>query len=270
MKVNYQIQEAFPPISDFPVYDVKDSEIAVLIRLFLPTKGAEWERWFYTALWSMRSHILNSDMQDHKVRFYFHTQASLFDVAKYAFEKVGVPRDAILVYPDDLITSNKRTHTLYYAASPFLDERLDKFEYVIVLDADEFSIRSKTSAPLPLISMSIDHLPTDEISLTRSWVYGKHLPLKKREDYMYWYRFSELGKRGWIEKVAEYCRTTPQAIEDIMHPANPEEVLHPAHCGSYIKIPMRLLRDNPDFRAYMRSASAELGHERNGVRGILH
>ena len=265
---NYNIMDALPAISDFPAYFNTNSEIAVLIRVFPSVNFNNWGPWFWMALWAMRSHILNSDIQEHKVTCLFHIQESLFNVTKDVFHECGVPRDAILPYPDDLIVGQKRTHTLYYAASPFVDNRLDKFEYVIVLDADQFSLRSKSSAPFPLISMSINHLPTDDISLERGWRTGK----QHQEDYLYWYQFCELGKAGFMQKAAEYCETTPEVIHDIMHPPNPEEDVHPGHCGAYIKIPMRLLRDNPGFRAHMRKSTAEFGHEEMalGVWYIKH
>ena len=270
-RLNYNLREAFPPISNFPSCENTNSKIAVICRLFLPQDQVKWRNWLNLALWSTRSHILNSDMRDHNAKFFFHVSASHFEYSKEVFKESGVQRDSILVYPDNLVKAAPG-FPLSYAAAPLLDTRLDKFEYIVVMDADMFSLRSKSLAPFPLISTSIDNFPPDEIGLERSWTsYNKEHLISWYDNT--WIAQSPYDKIGWIRRVAEYCSITPEALEDYMYSGYWGNWRgYVGHCGAYIRIPVSMYKRYPEFRSFMREVSGDLGNEEMalGVWYIRH
>ncbi len=259
-RLNYPLREKFPPISDFPVYETDGAEVAVVSRLFLPVDQKKWRSWFNLALWSMRSHILNSDMQEYKTKYFFHVASSQLTYYDEPFKESGVPRDAILVYPDNIIKTVPG-FALSYAASPFLDTRLDQFEYIIVMDADMLSLRSKSLEPFPLILMSLNDFPPDEIGLERSWVAEDD----KEKCYKWldcWYQNSPLDKSDWISHAAKYLSMTPEAFENLLYSADWGGWKgYAGHCGAYIRIPTSIYRQHPDLRSFIYEVSGDLGNE---------
>ena len=74
-RMNYDISTAFPQIRDFPVYDNASTRVAVLVRLFGMSDNVPLStNLIALALWSMRSHMLNSDMARHQPSVIFHIE----------------------------------------------------------------------------------------------------------------------------------------------------------------------------------------------------
>ena len=214
------------------------------------------------ALWSMRSRIFNSDMQEYNATFFFHVVQSQYEAFyKDAFTKSKVPQHAILIYPDDMAKLSTPRHVLGYAVSPFLDDRLDKFDYVIVIDADMFALKSSSGELFPLVETSINDFPEHEIGLQRTWVEEKD----KRAAvgwFKGWVRCSPLDERGWISKASEYCATSPETLGKLLLTSNWNGWEGFAgHCGAYIRIPTHIYTRLPEFRTFMKRASENLGHE---------
>ena len=259
---NYRLREKFPPISEFPDYHSSGANVAIVARLFCPANVDAWRPWFNLALWSMRSRIFNSDMQKYNATFFFHVVQSQYEAFyKDAFEKSKVPQRAILIYPDDMVTLAAPRYILGYAVSPLLDERLDEFDYVIVIDADMFALKSSSGDLFPLVETSINDFSEHEIGLQRSWVEEKD-KTKAVGWFKGWVRCSPLDESEWIRKASEYCATSPETLGKLLLTSNWNGWEGFAgHCGAYIRIPTHIYQRLPEFRPFIKRASQNLGHE---------
>ena len=252
------LEGLFPKITEFPVYDNPDPNTAVLMRLFTQANYAPLAQTFIPmALWSMRSVMLNSDMRHYKPTIVFHCDDRLYDMGKPVFEEAGVPPESIIVYNHELVPTTLENPILHLAAAPLLDPQLEQFHQVIVLDADLFALGNSTTGLLPLMRVSLQNMPDNDIALLRGWTHWDPV----RDEYTNWYDHGQRGKSGFLREVASYCETTPDAIESILYPDNLKENARPFHNGAYISIPMQWLRANPRFREFIRDASGTLGNE---------
>lgn len=257
-RANLEIQTIFPQVHDFPTPADTNRDLAVLVRLFTVADYPPLSHCFvHMAIWSMRSHLLNSDMCTYNPSIVFHIEDELFDTAKPIFEAAGIPEQCIIVFPSDLCRTNLPRNAFHKAASPFLDETLERFERVIVFDADSFSVANENSGLVPLMDVSLNHLAPDQIVLLRGWTDWN----PTRDEYDNWYDHGGVGKQGWIETAAKYCGTTPKHIEGIMYPENPKLTPRPFHNGAYINLPTGVLRYNPEFRDFIREVSGTMGNE---------
>ena len=166
----YDIYNAFPQVQEFPVFDKPNPKVAVLVRLFTMADYPPISHKFvHMAMWSMRSHMLNSDMKEYKPSVVFHIEEQLFETARPIFEQASVPPENIIVFPTDICPTTLTGNALHKAVAPLVDPQLEKFERVIVLDADSFSLGNEQSGLIPLIDVSLNEMPPDQISLLRSW-----------------------------------------------------------------------------------------------------
>ena len=257
-RTTVDIYASFPDITDFPKYDSPDPDLCVLVRLF----GTGWhhENLVRVALWSMRSHMLNTDMRDYRPTVIFHVESALYKTARPIFEQAGVPPDNIIVFPSGIVPSNLHSNILPNAAAPFLDPQLERFQRVIVLDADTFSLSGSETGAINIMDISLNELPRDELIILRTWV--KWAP--DNDEYQFWYDNLNLdsgGKEEWLKLAARYCNTSVDAIRSIMYPEHPRTTLRPLHNGAYINIPMHWLTANPEFREFIREVSGVMGNE---------
>ena len=249
------IYAAFPQISNFPTYDDADPKTAVLIRLFSDVERTE--QMTNMVLWAMRSHILNSDMRIYKPTPIFHVEQSHYERSRHMFEAAGVPESNIIVYPSDLVTTNLKGNLMHYAASPFLDPQLERFDRVIVVDGDSFSLANADTGWVPLMDISFNKFPQDSIQILRSWEIWQ----PETDEYQCWYERGNLGKERWIELAAQYANTTPDRIMEIMYPPEGNDTPRPWHNGAYINIPMDWLKAHREFRDFIREVSGVMGDE---------
>ncbi len=255
---NYDIYMAFPEIRDFPVYTNPNPNLAVLVRLFTMADYPPISHKFvYMAIWSMRSHMLNSDMKDYEPSIVFHIEDVLYETAKPIFDTAGIPAECIITFPTDLVTTSLTQNALHKAVAPFVDSQLEKFERIIVFDADSFSLANERSGAVPLMDISLNYCAPDTITLLRSWT--KWDP--ERDEYTNWYDHGGIGKTRWLERTAAYCNTTPDHIERILYPLHPTVTPRPFHNGAYINFTTRLLKDNPELRQFIHKVSGEMGNE---------
>ena len=257
-RTSINIYSCFPSIANFPLYDTPDPAVAFLVRLF--GVGVHQENLVRLALWSMRSHILNADIQQFKPTIIFHIEDALYKNTCSLFDQAHIPKENIIIFPSDLIPTNIRGNILPNAAAPFIDPQLERFEHIIVIDADTFSLSRSTLQPLNIMDISLNQLPQDEIIPLRSWV--KWSP--PEDEYRFWYdnlHMESGGKEKWIELAAQYCDATPDAIHNLMYPEDPENTYRPMHNGAYINIPMAILKAQPEFREFIREVSGTMGHE---------
>ena len=255
---NYDISHAFPQVHDYPMYAEPDPNVAVLVRLFamnddLPELS---HKFIHLGLWSMRSHMLNTDMCEYKPSVIFHIEDRLYQVSKHVFDEAGVPTDNIIVFPDDLCLPSKSGAAQYKAVAPLIDPQLERFDRVIVIDADVFSV-ADDACLIPLMDISLNKLPPDETVWLRTWTKWE----PQKDEYKYWHDASGLGKDGFIERAAKYCNTTPGIINGIFYPMNGKTQPRPFHNGAYINTPTRILLDNPEFREILWEVSGTLGNE---------
>ena len=142
-----QLHNLFPTFETFPNVTA-DGKITVLIRLFPRcehTIDDQDLKVVNIALWSMRSHILNADFAKFKAMPIFHIKQALYPAASEILRSAGVPCDSIISFPDDLCATNIPNATHHWkAAAPILDPQLEKFDHVVVLDGDCFSLKSGT------------------------------------------------------------------------------------------------------------------------------
>lgn len=254
----YDIYNAFGQIRNFPIYDDANPKMAVLVRLFTMADYAPISHKFvYMAIWSMRSHVLNSDMSKFKPTVIFHIESDLFETARPIFEGAGIPSQNIIVYPSDMFDTPLEGVALHKAASPFVDPQLEQFDRVIVLDADSFSLGNTKTGVVPLMDVSLNKLRPDTISLLRGWTKWE----PERDEYKNWYDHGGVGKEGWIERAANYCNCRPETIERLMYPTSPATTPRPFHNGAYINIPMGALKHNPEFRQFIYEVSCQMGNE---------
>ena len=252
------VEGMFPMISDFPIYDDPDPKVAVLMRLFTQGNYAPLAQSFIPMiLWSMRSLILNSDVQNYKPSIIFRCDQRLWDMGKEVFEKSGVPKECIIVYDPNLVPTELDNAIMHLAAAPFLDNQLERFERVIVLDGDLFALANDRTRLLPIMDVSMNKMPSDDISLLRSWTVWE----PERDEYTNWYDHGQRGKEGFLKKTAEYCNSTPDIIESLMYPDDFRETPRPFHNGAYISIPMDWLLNNIEFRQFILDASGVMGNE---------
>ncbi len=267
-RLSYDIYKSFPQIDSFPVYSNPNPKTAVLIRLFTMANHPPVSlKYVIMALWSMRSHMLNSDMRDYKPTIVFHIEDVLYyEYAKPIFETAGVPNEYIIVFSRDLVPTTLHDNedflltgdnVLHKAAAPFIDPQLEKFERVIVLDSDSFSLANERSGLVSLMDVSLNKMPPDQLCLLRGWTKWKPV----RDEYQNWYDHGGVGKDGWHKAAARYCDTTSETIERIMYPIDPEKTPRPFHNGAYINMPIRLLQDNPEFRQFIKEVSGTMGNE---------
>ena len=251
----YDIYSAFPQIASFPVYDRPNRRVAVLVRLFSYGDDQGSAKYVRTALWSMRSHMLNSDMRDYQPTVVFHVE-SAFATARDILTAAGVPQENIIIYPTGLLKPQRRGHALHKAIAPLVDTQLDEFERVIVLDADSFSLSNEASGVVPLMDMSLNEMPTGEIALLRGWeTYDP-----SDATYINWYDFVGSDEK-FYRKAASYCDTTPAVIKRLCFPDTPLQTPHPAHNGAYINFETGLLRGNSKLREFIHDVSADMGNE---------
>lgn len=257
-RTTVDIYASFPDITDFPRYESPDPELCVLVRLF----GTGWhhENLVRVALWSMRSHMLNTDMRDRQPTVIFHVESDLYETARPIFERAGVAPENIIVFPSGIVPSELHSNILPNAAAPFLDAQLERFQRVIVLDADTFSLSGGDTGSINILDISLNELPRDELVILRTWV--KWAP--DNDEYQFWYDNLNLdtgGKEEWLELAARYCNTTVDTITGIMYPEHPRTTLRPLHNAAYINIPMPWLIRNPEFREFIREVSGVMGNE---------
>ena len=248
------IYATFPEVHDFPIYENANPTLAVLIRLF--GTGKHQEDLVRLALWSMRSHMLNSDMRDYQPSIVFHVEDALYQSASSIFDTAGVPPEYIVTFPSNIVPTRLVNNELHKAASPFLDEQLERFERIIVLDADSFSLANERAGAVNLMDASLNQLPPAEISLLRGWVKWR----PETDEYHFWYDHCG-GKEEWLRMAAEYCHTSAQHIRSVMYPDDPDTTFRPFHNGAYINLPMGFLRNNPEFRTFLREISGVMGNE---------
>ena len=173
------------------------------------------------------------------------------------FELAGIPDHQIIIFPSDLISTELRGYSLHKAAAPFLDPQLETFDRIIVLDADMFSLANEETGLVPLMDLSLNKMPPDQISLLRGWITWT----PPRDEYQFWYDHGSLGKGEWIDRASSYCGVSPERIEETMYPTDPSSALRPFHNGAYINLPMRILSDNPEFRDFISEVSGTMGNE---------
>lgn len=201
--------------------------------------------------------MLNSDMSQYQPTIIFHIEEALYKTAQPIFETAAIPDESIIVFPTDLCTTDLNQNALHKACAPFIDPQLEQFERVIVLDADSFSLGNEKSGLVPLMDVSLNKMSPDQIILLRGWTQWEPV----RDEYKNWYDHGGVGKEGWIQTAANYCHTTPERINDILYPVDASKTPRPFHNGAYISIPMRALRDNPEFRAFIHEVSCTMGNE---------
>lgn len=253
----YDICSAFPQITSFPVYDRPDNRVAVLVRLFSHGDDQKSAKYVRTALWSMRSHMLNSDMRVVKPTVVFHVESAFADTAKPILTAAGVPSDNVIIYPTELLKPQLRRNALHKAVAPLVDRQLDEFERVLVLDADTVSLSGKESNRLvPLMNMSFNDMPADEITLLRGWRKGE----VTKHAYGNWFHFAG-GEEEFYRLAASHCDTTPAVIKQLCFPENPARTPHLKHNGSYINFTSSLLREHPTLREFIHDVSAAMGNE---------
>ena len=250
----YDISSAFPQIASFPVYDRPDKRVAVLVRLFTHGDNRASAKYVHMALWGMRSHMLNSDMRDYQPTVVFHVDSAFNDWVQPILTAAGVPRENVIVYPSEMLKPQRLGHIYHKAVAPLVDTQLDQFERVIILDADTFSLSNEASGPVPLMDMSLNAMPADEIMLLRGWVTGE---VSKRP-YSGWFHHVG-GAEEFYQKAASYCNTTVATIKHICFPENPLQTPHVEFNGAYINIPISIL--NPELREFIHDVSADMGNE---------
>lgn len=252
------IFSVFPPVSDFPRYSEADSNLAVLVRLFrVEHTSHDKRRYVNMALWSMRSHMLNSDMRDYMPTVVFHVEDKLYDSTKHFFGEAGVPDENIVVFSSSLLPDSPRGFSLHKACAPMVDPQIiDRFERVIVLDADLFSISNEATGLLPLLRVSIDEMPPDQICLLRSWTnrdIAEHV-------YRFWFQHCERDETEWMNTAAAYCNTTTDKVREVMFPSD-LDAWRPFHNGAYINFHTRLFKDSPKFQRFVYKVSCDMGNE---------
>ena len=209
---NYDIHNALPQVHNFPIYADPDPSVAVLVRLFATKNDypALSHKFIHLALWSMRWHMLNTDMCDYKPTVIFHIEDRLYRHSEHIFDQAGIPSDNIIVFPNDLFLPPKSTTAQHKAVGPLIDPQLERFDRVIVIDADVFSV-AIDGCLIPLMDISLNKLTPNETVWLRAWT--KREP--KQDEYRCWYDARGLGKDGFIKHVAQYCDTTPDIINGI-------------------------------------------------------
>ena len=254
----YDIYMAFPQITDFPIFDAPTQKIAVVIRLFSQASYAPISHKFvYMALWSMRSHMLNSDMREYQPSIVFHIEDALYETAQPIFEKAGIPEECVVVFPTDICPTNLQNNALHKAVAPLVDPQMEIFDRIIVLDADSFSLSDANTGELPLMDISINQLPPDQLTLLRGWTKWE----PSRDEYENWYGQGIGGKERWIDAAAHFCNSTPEAIHDVLYPKNASITPRPYHNGAYINFTTRMLKDNPEFRQFILDVTGAMGNE---------
>lgn len=252
------VEGIFPVISDFPMYERPHPKVAVLIRLFTQADYAPLAQTFIPmAIWSMRSLILNSDIGEYKPTPIFHIDQRLWDMGKEVFQEAGVPEEYIIVYDPDIVPTSLDKSIMHLAAAPFLDEQLERFERVIVLDSDLFALANRGTGLLPVMDVALNKMPENDISLLRSWTVWN----PTRDEYKNWHDHGQRGKKGFLQYVARYCNTTPDVVKNIMYPVDVKTNPRPFHNGAFISIPMRWLLANSEFRNFIRDVSGVMGNE---------
>ena len=252
------VEGMFPMLTDFPIYENPDPKVAVLMRLFTQGNWAPLAQSFIPMiLWSMRSLIVNSDAKVYKPTPIFHCDQRLWDMGKEVFQEAGVPEDYVIVYDPDIVPTSLDNAIMHLAAAPLLDRQLERFERVIVLDGDLFALANQNTGLLPVMDISLNTMPDNDISLLRSWTVWD----PTRDEYKNWYDHGQRDKEGFLKQSAKYCNSTPEIIENIMYPDDLKSNPRPFHNGAYINIPMGWLRENFEFREFVREASGIMGNE---------
>lgn len=244
---------SFPHITHFPELSF-DSEIAIVIRIF-PKHDEITDKDDDTlniAAWSVRSHLLNSDITEYQAQPVFHVKEMFYSRAHMFFSDLGIPDECIVSYSNDLCHLNTPHRSYHYnAAAPLLDTTLHKFEHIIVLDADTFAIRPPGASPLPLVDLSLNKYAVDTFTTARAWRAG--VPL----DPM-WLDFHENNWKRFVEHACRWVECSAAEFDSVMR--DPEGI-KPFFNGGYINLPMRWLREDVEFREFIHDCSADLGHE---------
>lgn len=84
----------FPPVTEFPQYQPKDSAIALVIRLWCPHDGRAC-RIVNLVAWCMRAWILNSDLQKYNVQPIVHVKPDFYLEARRLLLRQSIPDDWI-------------------------------------------------------------------------------------------------------------------------------------------------------------------------------
>ncbi len=247
----------FPSSTDFPVPKY-NSEVALLIRLFpindmkIRSKDLQY---LNVALWSMRSHIINTDMAHFNVKPLFHIKACYYDRAAPILTGGGVPEDCLLAFPDDLCsTSLPGAIAQWKATAPILDSQLDTYDHVVVVDADTFSLKSDDNQPLPLIELSLNTFTKTSFTVLYDW----YKPFRhKTHEVINWWA-CPMGLDNFIDKAAHWAGCSRAEYSEIMF--NPE-ISKPLLNGLYINLPMPWLREDKEFRRFIHDCSSAMGHE---------
>ena len=168
------------------------------------------------------------------------------------FSNLGIPDECVISYPNDLCHLNTPRRSYHYnAAAPLLDTTLDRFEHIIVLDADTFSLRPPGAPPLPLVDLSLNKYSPHSFTTARAWRAGNTVDRMWLDFHQNnWQRFAEQACR-WVE-----CSTVE--FDSFMRG---RDGLKPFFNGSYINLPMGWLREDIEFRNFIHDCSADLGHE---------
>ena len=254
----WEMTSAFPQIRNFPTYEVQHPEVGVLGRIFMNgSDPVPCHKYIYMALWSMRSHILNSDMAEYRPRVIFYVEDEVHDSGHEIFEEAGVPEDWIVTFSADLCPTTVEDNFMSKAACALVDERFHELEHLVIVDTDTFSAGDRLTGFAPILDISLNRLSQEEIVPLRGWTHWDPV----RDEYQNWYNHGFMGKQKWQELAAGYCDTTPEEIDGLMYLENLKVESRPFHNGAYINLPMHLLRDDPEFVEFVREVSGTMGNE---------
>lgn len=244
----------FAPITSFPTVKT-NCKVGLLVRLFPYADDLELpqeELVLNLALWSMRSHILNSDIRDYDVQPIFHVKEVFYPRAYKVLHRLGIPDECIISYPNELCSLNTPVRHYYYnAAAPFLDPQLETFEHIIVVDADTFSYQPVSAQSVPLLKLSLEAFPQDTITVGTTWRENADMS-------SLWLFYHKNDRDALAVRGAQWAECSIDEFKAIMYEF---EAFKPAFDLFYINMPMSYLRSHPDFRQYIHDCSADLGHE---------
>lgn len=126
-----------PTLKNFPDWQGYSKFACLLIPIFSFDESTEHIENYVakSAAWSLKTWKENSDAKLFNIPCYIYVESTIADAALPILYENGVPKDDIIVadYPD--------TEWLAKCLQPVFDKQFEKYEYIIISDADMFVLR---------------------------------------------------------------------------------------------------------------------------------
>ena len=199
-------------------------------------------------------------MAAYNVQPLFHVKPNFYEEAREYLTRIGVPDLWIQPWsPADLLQDEK-----HYGnnAAILLDESLDRFKHILVIDADTgVFCPPHTDLKVPIFERSLDKCPHNRITWDKNWKedyghdrwqrdYARSTPDIKNHQ-------SEECNREFYDIMAKYSNAEPAEIKTLL---NMNTVSwRPLVNGFLIWLPTAHVKT--DFRQFCREAIPELHNE---------